>query len=236
MTERSKRHMSRSATHFQVGPSHLRWNGQSLEIAIHERSLPTGQKVSGVVRVFPEQLFHFVTPLDDRKQHHWGPIAPSGRVDVELSAPALSWSGHAYLDANEGREPVIGGFTEWDWSRANMQDGSVSVLYDIRQKSGEDRLLALKFNRDQTVSHFEAPPRHALPKAFWRVGRSIRSDLQHPPKVLQTLEDTPFYVRSVMESTICHERVISMHETLNIPRLDRTTTRLMLPFKMPRVR
>jgi carotenoid 1,2-hydratase len=235
MTERGKRHMSRSAEHFQVGPSDLRWNGQCLEITLRERSLPFGQTVAGKVRVFPDQLFHFVTPLDQHARHHWGPIAPSARVEVALNAPAISWNGHAYLDCNEGAEPVVKGFTEWDWSRANMADGSVSVLYDIREQSGSERLLALKFNRDGHIDNFDAPPRQALPKAFWRVGRSIRSAHNNPPRVLQTLEDTPFYIRSVIESSLLGQRVVSMHETLNIPRLHSATTRLMLPFKMPRV-
>lgn len=236
MTERSKRHMSRSSEHFRVGPSELSWNGNCLEITLKERSAPLGQKIAGKIRVFPDQLFHFITPLDQRARHHWGPIAPSGRVEVSLNAPKLSWKGHAYLDSNEGEEPIIGAFTEWDWSRANMKDGGVSVLYDIREKSGVERVLALKFNPDRSVTPFEAPPRQALPKAFWRVGRSICSDSGYPPRVLQTLEDTPFYIRSVIDSSIGGERVISMHETLNIPRLDTSSTRFMLPFKMPRVR
>jgi carotenoid 1,2-hydratase len=53
--------------------------------------------------------------------------------------------------------------------------------------------------------------------------------------VVQTLEDTPFYVRSVLESGLLGEPVISMHETLNVGRLDTTSTRLMLPWKMPRL-
>lgn len=235
MTERGRQHMSRGTDYFQVGPSDLRWDGQCLEITLKERSVPLGQKIAGKIRVFPDQLFHFITPLDQQARHHWGPIAPSARVEVHLEAPKLTWQGHAYLDSNEGEEPIVGGFTEWDWSRANMRDGSVSVLYDIREKSGVERVLALKFNPDRSVTEFEAPPRQTLPKAFWRVGRSICSDAGEPPRVLQTLEDTPFYIRSVVESTISGERVVSMHETLNVPRLDSTSTRLMLPFKMPRV-
>jgi carotenoid 1,2-hydratase len=53
---------------------------------------------------------------------------------------------------------------------------------------------------------------------------------------MQTLEDTPFYVRSVLESGLCGEQVISMHETLNVPRLNTAMTRLMLPWKMPRLK
>jgi len=40
----------------------------------------------------------------------------------------------------------------------------------------------------------------------------------------------------VLESGLLGEKVVSMHETLNIPRLDTASTRLMLPWKMPRVR
>lgn len=236
MTERSQKSLSRTSQHFQVGPSHLRWTGSCLEIDLHEWSVPIPQRVKGKIRVFPDQLFHYITPLDQRAQHHWGPIGPSGRVEVDLQEPSLSWKGHAYLDSNEGTEPIIGPFLEWDWSRANLRDGSVAVLYDIREKSGDERLLALRFKPDQTIEPFEAPDRQALPKAFWRVGRSVRSEGHEPARVIQTLEDAPFYVRSVLRSRLLGEDVVSMHETLNIPRLDRLSTRLMLPWKMPRVR
>jgi len=235
MTERGQKSLSRSAQHFQVGPSHLRWTGSCLEIDLDEWSVPIPQKVKGKIRVFPDQLFHYVTPLDTASRHHWGPIGPSGRVEVTLTDPALSWKGHAYLDSNEGTEPITRPFSEWDWSRANLRDKSVAVLYDIREKSGDERVLALRFKPDQTVESFEAPARQTLPKALWRVGRSIRSEGDTPARVRQTLEDTPFYVRSVLESRLLGEEVVSMHETLNIPRLDRLSTRLMLPWKMPRL-
>jgi carotenoid 1,2-hydratase len=236
MTERSRASMERSSTHFRVGPSQLQWKGDHLEIDLNEWSVPIPKRVFGTVRIFPERLFHFVTPLDSKALHHWGPIAPSARVEVQLQQPDLTWTGHAYLDSNEGAEPIIKSFTEWDWSRANLADGSVAVLYDIREKHRNEHVLALRFRPDRTVEHFEAPHRTALPKAFWRVGRSIRTDVGTPARVIKTLEDTPFYVRSVLESGLLGETVISMHETLNIPRLDSTPTRLMLPWKMPRLR
>ena len=236
MTERSRASMERSSTHFRVGPSQLRWTSDHLEIDVNEWSVPIPQRVRGKIKLFPERLFHYVTALDTNARHHWGPIAPAARVEVSLEQPQLSWTGHAYLDSNEGVEPVIQSFAEWDWSRANLSDGSVAVLYDIREKSCNERVLALKFNPDQSVEQFQAPARQALPKAFWRVRRSIRSEAGVPARVVNTLEDTPFYVRSVLESGLLGENVISMHETLNIPRLDSTSTRLMLPWKMPRLR
>lgn len=236
MTERGQRHVRRDSRSFQVGPSHLRWTGAHLEIQINEWSAPIPRPVRGVIRVIPDRLFAFTAALDDGNLHHWGPLAPSARVEVALESPNCSWQGHAYLDSNEGASPIAEGFTEWDWSRANLSDGSVAVLYDVRQRQGPDRLLALRFGRDGEVTPFDAPARQCLPKALWRVGRSIRSESGRPAHVLQTLEDTPFYVRSLLESSLCGERVISMHETLNVPRLNTAMTRLMLPWKMPRLK
>ena len=50
----------------------------------------------------------------------------------------------------------------------------------------------------------------------------------------QTLEDTPFYARSMLQSNLMGQRVLSVHESLSVPRLEALSTRLMLPFKMPR--
>ena len=63
----------------------------------------------------------------------------------------------------------------------------------------------------------------------------MRSDAGAPARVQQTLEDTPFYVRSVLRvGGLLGERVTSMHETLNVPRLVSLPVQLMLPLRMPR--
>ena len=151
-----------------------------------------------------------------------------------MQDPSLSWRGNGYLDSNEGDEPIDRPFVEWDWSRASLRDGSTAVLYDVRQRHGDDRVLALRFDRSGTVEPFEPPPRQALPRTGWRIGRTVRSDPDAPARVAETLEDTPFYVRSVIESGLRGERVTSMHETLNVPRFASTAVRLMLPWRMPR--
>ena len=56
-----------------------------------------------------------------------------------------------------------------------------------------------------------------------------------PARVRQTLEDTPFYTRSMLDSQLFGQRVASVHETLSVPRLVARSTRLMLPWRMPRV-
>jgi carotenoid 1,2-hydratase len=234
MTERGKRFNDRDASNFKVGPSDLHWNGQSLEINIKERAVPFGQKVIGKVKVHPEQLFNYSVPLDEQGKHRWGPLAPTSRIEVEFTEPQLKWSGHAYLDSNEGDEPINRPFLEWDWARSLLKDGSTAVMYDVREKNGREYLLALKFNQDGSITNFELGNRQTLPKTMWQIQRHIRSD-KTKVAVIQDLEDTPFYSRSVLQCTWLGEEVSCMHETLNVPRFSATIVQMMLPWRMPRL-
>jgi carotenoid 1,2-hydratase len=236
MTERGRSAIRRTGHEYVIGPSRVAWRGDHLEIDIDEVGMPLPRRVRGRVRVHPEGLCTFSTPLDDRARHRWGPIAPCARIEVELDQPALRWCGHAYLDSNEGDEPIVDAFAGWDWSRAVMADGRTAVVYDVRQKAGADRVLALRFARDGRVDAFPAPARQSLARTRWRIGRSMRGDPDVPVRVEQTLEDTPFYVRSVLRSALLGETVTSMHETLDVPRLASGAVQMLLPFRMPRVR
>jgi len=234
MTERGRRFVHREASYFQIGPSELHWNGQSLEITIQERAVPFGQKVIGKVTVHPEQLFHYSVPLDKGHQHRWGPLAPTARIEVAFSEPQLQWQGHAYLDSNEGDEPIAKPFLDWDWARALLKDQSTAVIYDVREKNGHEHILALQFHANGSVSEFPVGKRHDLPKTFWQIRRQIRSD-GDPPKVIQNLEDTPFYSRSILNSQWRGENLTCMHETLHVPRFSSNIVQLMLPWRMPRL-
>jgi carotenoid 1,2-hydratase len=238
MTERGASHVSRNRNEFVIGPSSMRWDGSALVIDINEVGVPLPFPVKGKVRVTPHGLSNRLWALDDAKMHHWGPIAPSATVEAEFNSPNISWRGHAYFDANEGLEPVNKAdnqrFVDWDWSRASLRDGSTAVIYDVRQPAN-NRLLALKFSKQaDQVEVFEAPKKRTLQRTLWRMKRSIRADDSAELKVIQTLEDTPFYVRSVVESGLLGEKVISLHETLSIPKLSAISTQLMLPWRMPR--
>ncbi len=236
MTERSRASMRRDARQLVIGPSAMSWDGEALTIRIDEINVPLPRRVRGTVRLVPEGLCRFSASLDDDGRHRWGPIAPCARVDVALDAPSLRWSGRGYLDSNEGDEPIDRPFTDWDWSRAVMRDGSTAVIYDVRQKQGADRVLALRFTPQGEAIAFEPPPRQVLPGTLWRVGRSIRSEGGVAATVTRTLEDTPFYVRSELDAGLLGERVTTMHESLSVPRLDSLAVRLMLPWRMPRTR
>ena len=237
MTERGQNAIERSAHQFTIGPSHLRWANDGLTIEINERVPLLGKKVQGTIKVFPEQLFHHVVALDDQQKHRWGPIAPSARVEVCFTNPSLQWQGDAYFDSNEGDEAISKSFSEWDWSRAHLQDGSTAVIYDVRQKNGVERVIASKFNLDGTIESFTVPERVRLRKTGWGIQRNMRSEnLGGAPRVdlLHTFEDTPFYARSMLKSHLLGEEVISMHETLNVKRLESNIVQFMLPWRMPR--
>jgi carotenoid 1,2-hydratase len=232
MTERGARHCRRDESHFLIGPSQVSWDGKTLCIDIDEVGMPIPHRLRGQVRVHPEQLIDFSTPLEASGRHRWGPIAPQARVEVALEQPAQRWSGHGYLDSNEGDEPIENGFKHWDWSRGSLSDGSTAVLYDIEPDDPAGHVLALRFARDGQVSHFEPPAQQRLPRTGWALARRMRSD--GPVKVLQQLEDTPFYQRSVISSKLLGESLTCFHETLNVPRLVNPVVRTMLPFRMPR--
>lgn len=234
MTERGARHVTRSPDHFGIGPSELHWDGQSLRVRIDELGVPIPRRVRGEVRVWPTALSRFTTALDAGGRHRWGPIAPCARIEVALEQPALRWTGEAYLDSNEGDEPIDRPFTDWDWSRASVPGGQTAVIYDVRERDGGGRIIAQRFAPDGTTQPFEAPPRQRLASTGWRIRRQMCSD--GPAQVRQTLEDTPFYARSVLDCGFEGRRVTAVHESLSLPRLRSAAVQWMLPWRMPRRR
>jgi carotenoid 1,2-hydratase len=232
MTERNRRACSRDATRFVIGPSQLRWDGTSLNVHIDEVCSPIARAIRGHIRIKPEQLFNFSTALDPQGKHRWGPIAPSARIEVSLNDPAQHWSGQAYLDSNEGDEPIERAFHQWDWSRSLLADGSTAVLYDMHYANRQMQLLALRFDRQGAVQAFDAPQRQTLPPTRWRVARHMHSSA--PVRIHAQLEDGPFYQRALLQSELLGEPVRSFHESLSIPRLVSPVVRAMLPWRMPR--
>lgn len=235
MTERGRGHCARTGDSLVIGPSRLHWDGQCLQFDIDERGAPLPRRVRGRVRLWPEQLQRYSTPLDAAGRHRWGPIAPSARIEVDLPEPGLRWQGHAYLDSNEGDEPVERAFERWDWSRARLPDGSTLVHYDLQwpaQPDHPERLLSLRFDARGEVEPLPTPPPQDLPPTAWRLPRRMRS--AQALRVARQLEDTPFYQRCLLDVPLGRHTVQGFHETLSVPRLVRPVVQAMLPFRMPR--
>nr|WP_037492636.1 hydratase [Sphingomonas sp. PAMC 26605] len=233
MTERGERHVRRDADHFQVGPSALSWDGDTLVIAIDERSAPLPSRVRGTVRVTPEQIGTTAFALDPAARHRWHPVAPRARVAVAMTHPDLGWSGQGYVDSNFGDEPLEAGFDDWHWSRAHLRN-DVAVLYEGRRRGGDPFELALKFDRQGRWHDVAPPPRVSLPHTGWRVARATRADADATPRVTRTWIDAPFYARSALSTRLFGESVDAVHESLSLGRFRSPIVQSMLPYRMPR--
>ena len=260
MTERSAASLRRDRHTLSIARSHVHWNGQALTVEIDEWASPWPRRLRGTLRIFPQALSRHVSALDAEGAHRWAPIAPCARAELHLSEPALRWSGVAYLDSNEGDEPVTVPFSHWHWQRAALPDGGTAVVYDVVRKSREaceahqaheaheaDKTRAGKgteagASAATIAMHFDArggeraidsvPPAHDLPHTSWGIQRRARSET--PVVVQQSLENTPFYARSLLELGWKGRRVPAVHETLSIPRLASPWVRMLLPARMPR--
>jgi carotenoid 1,2-hydratase len=232
MTERGAGALSRSADDFAVGPSALHWDGQGLDIVIDERCAPWPVRLSGRVRLDIETLNRRSFALEPAGAHCWRPIAPLARVRVDMSHPALSWTGHAYFDTNRGDEPLEAGFRAWHWSRARLRDRA-RIFYDAEKRRGGHTGLSLEFDANGGLTERPAPGLVGLPRTLWRLPRQARSAA--PARVIATLEDAPFYTRSQIAHAIDGEEAVSVHESLDLDRFASPIVKAMLPFRMPRV-
>ena len=236
LTERSRAALHRTPTTLAIGPSSIDWNGSSLAIRIDEITSPLPSRIRGLVRLHPSSPTHRTFGLDAAGRQRWSPLAPCSRVEVDLDRPGLRWSGPAYLDSNAGDAPLEQDFMRWDWSRAAVRDGT-AVLYDVTRRDGDHFCLALRCDASGRVEDFAPPPRAPLPPGtIWRVQRATRADSGHDPAVVQTLEDTPFYARSVVATRLLDQSVTSMHESLSLDRFRSGWVQMLLPFRMPRRR
>lgn len=233
MTERSRRAITRTETSFSIGPSSLHWDGECLTIDIDEIANPLPSRLRGRVRIHPSALTKQTFSLDVAGRHHWRPIAPCSRVQVDLRQPELRWLGEGYFDINHGDVPLERDFAGWEWSRAGTRKGTV-VFYDTAPRDGASTHLALRFDRRGEVDHVEHLPQSTLPRTGWRISRTAHGDPAQPVKVARTLEDTPFYARSQLSATLFGETVDVMHESLSLDRFRSPIVQAMLPFRMPR--
>lgn len=234
MTERRRDALRRSPTALAIGPSTMWWNGNGLEVEIDETTSPIPSRIRGRIRLHPSALTSDSFELHPDGGHHWWPIAPLARIEVELDRPAVRWSGAGYLDTNFGRAPLEAGFRRWDWCRATHARGS-TLLYEVTLPDGRRDALTLIADRSGAVGTLEPTRNVQLPRSpVWRVERGTRADDAEPACVLKTLEDTPFYARSKVATRLAGETVIAMHESLSLERFDSSIVKLMLPFRMPR--
>jgi carotenoid 1,2-hydratase len=232
MTERPAASVVRAADSLAIGPSSVRWDGRALDIEIREWAVPVPRPVRGRIRVRPSVVNGEAIALDPDSIHHWTPISPGARVEVELSQPALRWNGGGYLDHNAGDGPLENSFESWFWSRAETRAGPV-VLYETLLENGARTSLAFQFDRSGRRHELPMPPPARLPHSRWGVERPTRSE-NGRAKLEATWEDTPFYARSLIRSRLRGEDVTSVHESLSLRRFASPWVQMLLPFRIPR--
>lgn len=234
MTERGRSRLWRDPNTLSIGPSVLRRDGDAFVLDIAEIAVPLPRLLRGRIRMLPHGLADRAFAIDGNGRHRWMPIAPCCDVEVDFVDPALRWRGHGYMDTNAGDEPVETAFESWNWSRAHLGSDGAAVLYDVVETGGATRAIAVRYRPDGTAEDMRPPPRVALPRTRWLLPRGTQADAGGDVRVVRTLEDTPFYARSELETRLFGRQVPAMHESLSVSRLDTTAVRMMLPFRMPR--
>jgi carotenoid 1,2-hydratase len=230
MTERGSRFLLRRKSVVRIGPSLLRWENGILHAEVDEVTAPVPGKLRGRFEVKTGVLQERVFVLDAEGRHRWRPVAPAARIEVAFEHPKMSWRGKAYFDTNDGDVPLERDFLSWHWSRS-VGEGEAEVFYDVVRKDSSAFGLALKIGEDGVAREVVAPALRDLPRGFWGVKRAVRAAGE--ARVLRTLEDAPFYLRS---HVVVGDGREAMCESLDLTRFSKRIVKLMLPFRMPRVR
>ncbi len=216
-----------------LGRSRIAWQGGELVVDIDERTSPFGLRLRGRVRLQPELHVAQPLPLDDAGRHHWWPVAPRSRAVVELDQPQLRFEGEAYHDANWGSEPLEQAFRSWTWSRAWRPDGSVAMLYDTVSRQGVPTRRGLRVDADGAHA-YDPPHPVSLRPTLWKVGRSTRASRPGGARVVRTLEDTPFYNRSLVRTEVDGATALAVHESLDLDRFTTPWVQQLLPWRCRR--
>ncbi|AUX39454.1 hydroxyneurosporene synthase [Sorangium cellulosum] len=238
LTERPRGAVFRSPRSLSIGPSLMDWSGDELRVAFDETTAPLPSRLAGTVRLRRPAAAgargaRAELALDGAGRHRWAPIAPVARAEVELTHPAMRFSGSAYLDTNAGDEPLERAFERWTWSRALGADG-IALTYDVRRRDGSRLLLARAY--DAAGGARELPPLAPRPlgDTTWGIAREIAADPGTAPRLLRTYEDTPFYARSLAAATFGGEPATVVHEALSLGRFASPWVQFLLPFRMRR--
>jgi carotenoid 1,2-hydratase len=255
LTEGGASLLDRNATTLRIGASRVVRDGDGLLFWIDEKSAVLGEPLRGVVRfTFPEPTAD-VYPLDPAGRHRWTPYAPVARCEAFFEEPRLDFRGSGYVDGNDGDEPLERGFTSWDWCRAEDDSGNRVVIYDTfprdsaaarppgTAQGGEETARTnaapqtiARSGRDDLPADCTLPPRRLLPSTLFQMDRAIRCDVGREPRVLETMEDAPFYARSLVETTLFGRRMQAVHETVNLDRFSARWCQFLIGFRMRRHR
>jgi carotenoid 1,2-hydratase len=213
----------RDARHLRLGASTFAWEGDELVIRLDARTA-NAQPVD----------------LDADGKHRWYPVAPVATATVKLSAPDLSFDGHAYHDMNQGDGPLERDFARWDWSRSTTasandtsQPAETTVIYDTVPMSDRPRRWGRRFTADGAWQPVAPEQEIALRETSWQVPRRVRLAAGARVESTRTLLSAPFYNRSWLRLRGADGTPSeAMHECFLGRRFARRWVQFLLPFKM----
>lgn len=232
MSEHPRRTVLRGQERLNIGANQLQWRDDGLEILLDEVEAPLGRRVHGAIRVTPRALNRRAFALDLAAKHTWWPIAPE--ADVEVDVAGVRFRGSGYLDSNWGAEPLERGFRGWNWSRSKLDDRTV-VHYVTDAPDGSRHHLALEFDRAGDGRDRPCLSPRGVPRTAWGVSREVVSE-EPEARVLESLEDTPFYSRQRVLHWVGGRRVEGVHESLDLRRFDSRVVQHLLGYKTRRRR
>lgn len=233
MTDRGETALRQSRDTLTIGPSAMRWDGDSLVIDVNEIATPHGSRISGTVKVHPSAITSVELPLAKDGSHVWRPFAPTARIEVDLKRPGWQWNGHGYFDANFGTAALEDDFSYWTWARLPVKGGS-ACLYDADRRDGTTLAAGFRFAADGAAEELEMPPKARLSRSLWALKRETRADAGYQPHQVKHMLDAPFYNRAGIRTKINGEETTGVHEALDLNRFRSPFLKPMLAVRVPR--
>lgn len=170
--------------------------------------------------------------LDRDGAHRWAPVAPRCRVDVDLSAPNLRFSGDGYHDVNHGDEPLGAAFSRWHWARSHERDRT-RIRYDRALRDGTRRVLDIESDRDGLrYVHRDDERAMKLAMGAWTLMEPAALHVDSGPALtnVRRVESSPFYARYTART----QRAARGREHLDLDRFALPSMQRMLPFRARR--